>query len=294
MWRLRRPSCFSRQLASEEVDREATPGADSAYSDPMTEKPMARPFLSTIEEKIRVFWSRLGAAIERSIGPRSKQPYDVAGILEAIERAIESGVRRENGQLMAANRIDLRFDYETYSKMSDRQRRLLARDLEKSLTEFVHNRRYSISTPLRVDLAFDPFARRLDIKTRFSGETNLPAASIPAEAAPVVIRLRGFQTFRAGELEGAFAKDRKTLGLGRSRDNALVLDDSSVSNFHAAFTLNPDRSVWLSDLGSSNGTSIAGVPLAANDRQKVNDGEVLRFGDIDMRLELSTSRTPEK
>lgn len=258
---------------------------------------MARPFLSTIEEKIRIFWSQLGAAIERSIGPRSKQPFDVAGILDAVERAVESGVRRENGQLMAADRIELRFDYETYSKMTDRQRSLLVRELEASLSEFVHNRRYSTSTPLRVDLAFDPFARRLDIKTRFSAETNLRRpvpVSIPAERTPVVIRLRSLNAVRAGELEGAFAEERKTLGLGRSRDNALVIDDSSVSNFHAAFTLNPDRSVWLSDLGSSNGTSIAGVPLAANDRQKVSDGEVIRFGDIDMKLELSISRKAEK
>lgn len=297
MWRLQRPSCFSKRLVSEEVDREATRGAKSAYSDPMTEKRMARPLLSIIEEKIRDFWSRLGAAIERSIGPRSQQPFDVAGILDAVERAIESGVRRENGRLMAANRIELRFDYETYSKMSDRQRRLLVRELEASLTEFVHNRRYSTSSPLRIDLAFDPFVRHLDIKTNFSGETNLrgPApVSIPTELTPVVIRLRAFKDTRAGELEGAFAGDRKTLALGRSRDNALVIEDSSVSNFHAAFTLNPDRSVWLSDLGSSNGTSIAGVPLAPNDRQQVSDGEILRFGDIDMKLELSISRNAEK
>ncbi len=253
---------------------------------------MAPPFLSTIEEKIRHFWSRLGAAVERSIGPKAKQPFDAGAILDSIERQIESSLRRENSRVIAPNRVELRFDYETHARMTDLQRSLLERDLQTSLTEFVHNRRYVTAGPIRVDIAFDAFVRHLEIRTRFAEESRtLPSGSTASGTAtngpPIRVRLRGLKTSRAGELQAFFGEGRNTLGLGRGKDNSLVLDDASVSNFHAALTLNPDRTVWLSDLGSSNGTTIDGVRLPANDRRQVHDGERLCFGEIEMTLELS-------
>ena len=63
--------------------------------------------------------------------------------------------------------------------------------------------------------------------------------------------------------------------IGRSDENAVVLDDSSVSRIHAAIELSETGAATLSDLGSRNGTKIAGkkieqpVPLAHETRIKI-------------------------
>ena len=251
---------------------------------------MAEPLMSMIEARIRAFWGRLGAAVERSIGPRTKQSYDINAVLDAILRKAEAGLRRQGDRVQVPDRIEVRFDYETYSGMSDLQRSHLIRELEGSLKEFIHNRRYVTLAPVRVEVGFDAFARRLDVRTRFSDAASV-SASGPIARSTLRLKVVSGSVAAAGEFEAALDEAHRTLGLGRSRDNAIVIDDRSVSNFHASFTLNPDGSIWLADLGSSNGTEIDRVVLAANDRGQVRDGSRIRFGDIEMRAFLSSLPT---
>lgn len=246
---------------------------------------MAEPLLGVIEARIRAFWTRLGAAIERSIGPRSRQGYDVNVILDVLERKVESDLRRQGDRVQAPDRVEVRFDYETYSRMSDAQRSHLIRELEGSLKEFAHNRRYVTSAPIRVELGFDAFAKGIEVRARFSESvTTSTPATLPKTSLRLTVvsgHIKGM-----GHLECSFDDTRRTVGLGRSRDNAIVIDDASVSNFHASLTLNPDGSIWLADLGSSNGTEIDGTVLEGSHRGQVRDGGRIRFGEVEMTAHL--------
>ncbi|MEP7271784.1 MAG: FHA domain-containing protein [Acidobacteriota bacterium] len=250
---------------------------------------MAQPIVSLIEAKIRLFWSRLGAAVERSIGPRSSQPFDIASVLDSAERDLEEKVHREGDRMVAPNRVDVRFDYETYSRLTDLQREVLVRTLQSGLTEFVHNRRYSTADDIRVRLEFDAFVRRVTVQTRFEDVLVVVPGSLPATmpgGLTIHLMLRPVSSNYKRELQAVIHGGRPLAGLGRSRDNEMVLDDGSVSNFHASFAIRGTRTVWISDLGSSNGTMIDGVPLGANESREIRGGERLRFGDIDFELAL--------
>jgi hypothetical protein len=204
---------------------------------------------------------------------------------------LKAALKTEGDRLRAPNIIELSFDYETYSRLGAPQRHHLTHELESSITEFLHNRRYVTSAPVRVDLGFDAFRRRLEVRTRFSESAALasPPARRSARATIVKLRTIGSRPSTKSECQAVLDDSRRTLGLGRSRDNALVVDDASVSNFHAAFTLTPDGSIWISDLGSSNGTVIDQVVLTGNDRGQVRDGGRLRFGDVEVTVLLSHS-----
>jgi len=72
---------------------------------------------------------------------------------------------------------------------------------------------------------------------------------------------------------------REELMVGRLADCDLVIEDPSVSKRHA--TLRWDRTMRrcsLSDLGSTNGTTLNGAGLAAPDFQ-LKDGDVVSFGN---------------
>ena len=53
------------------------------------------------------------------------------------------------------------------------------------------------------------------------------------------------------ELQSAAARPGLVVRLGRTRDNTVVLDDSSVSKFHAQLTIDDTGTLVLSDLGST-------------------------------------------
>lgn len=63
------------------------------------------------------------------------------------------------------------------------------------------------------------------------------------------------------------------VGIGRAKDNAIILNDFSVSRHHARLELRED-SWWVVDLGSTNGVKVNGSyvqasPLSAGDRMQI-------------------------
>lgn len=68
--------------------------------------------------------------------------------------------------------------------------------------------------------------------------------------------------------------------LGRVDSNDLVLDDNSVSRFHAFLKFDSKQKVWLlGDADSKNGTWIDGHQVQPNESLPVRDLAKLRLGD---------------
>jgi hypothetical protein len=69
--------------------------------------------------------------------------------------------------------------------------------------------------------------------------------------------------------------------LGRTQNNDLVIDDASVSRFHAWFQQAEDGRWAVADAGSKNGTMVSLNKLAGRKLQPLEGGERLRFGSVD-------------
>jgi hypothetical protein len=65
-----------------------------------------------------------------------------------------------------------------------------------------------------------------------------------------------------------------------------------VSRKHAILRLN-DKHLEVFDLGSSNGTAINGVKLAAHHPQPLRDGDTLTLGKMNMRILYQQTKKPE-
>ncbi len=72
--------------------------------------------------------------------------------------------------------------------------------------------------------------------------------------------------------------------VGRLEDCAVPILDGSVSRQHARIVLSADAAT-VTDLGSSNGTFVNDVRV---DRAELTDGDRLKFGSVDFRVELSS------
>lgn len=243
-----------------------------------------------LEHFVRRFFERVGGALDfalrRPLNPQART--NLTALLPQIERAVEAKLRREAHRVVAPNLIELRYDYETYGQMNDARRAYLEKEIAASLYEYAVNHRYTTLGKMTVKLTFDVFTRQLTIKAAFPGETdepkpasdkaaNVPAA-LPAASINLVLRATGQPELRARFTDRA--------AVGRSHDNALCISDASVSSFHAVFTAGANGAIWLTDIGSSNGTVVNGVRINEGDKTIVRDGDRVQFGDVELKLEL--------
>jgi hypothetical protein len=84
------------------------------------------------------------------------------------------------------------------------------------------------------------------------------------------------------EIGSLFALQNEN-ALGAAPDNTIVLDDRFVSAHHAQLRWDGAR-WWLRDLGSKNGTLVAGRLAPPGEELPVTPGSQLRVGDVVMEL----------
>jgi serine/threonine protein kinase len=77
----------------------------------------------------------------------------------------------------------------------------------------------------------------------------------------------------------------QTFTLGRGGDVQIPIDDERVSRRHAAVELRPDG-LFVTDLGSRNGTFLVGRPLEGNRPVLTAPGDLLELGGHRLRLDI--------
>lgn len=104
-------------------------------------------------------------------------------------------------------------------------------------------------------------------------DVTSPTVRIPKQRARVTVTKGGSGTY---ELEA------REYVVGRSTSVDIVLADPSVSGHHAKLAPNGDAFA-LSDLGSTNGTTVDGQPVTGE--RVLRGGETIGIGDARMRYE---------
>jgi two-component system, NtrC family, response regulator AtoC len=87
--------------------------------------------------------------------------------------------------------------------------------------------------------------------------------------------------------------DNGDFAIGRSDDAALRIDDPSVSREHACLHFGKNRTIELSDAGSSNGTRVRGKLLKPGERVAIVPGETLELGSVLLMVQAPFEATSE-
>ncbi|MEU8029277.1 FHA domain-containing protein [Streptomyces sp. NPDC049099] len=119
----------------------------------------------------------------------------------------------------------------------------------------------------------------------FGSPTTGPCAVVTDrdEESPAGDRIEGPTAVVEPSTTGTFRtpttvrpRPRRTVRIGRERDNDLVIDDDlSVSRHHAELRANTDGTYEIVDLGSHNGTFLNGRPVG---RALIADGDIAGIG----------------
>lgn len=109
-----------------------------------------------------------------------------------------------------------------------------------------------------------------------SNRTAAIAAAPRKETAPaILIGPEGEKPLRAG-----------VSTFGRKADNDIPVPDSYVSGRHGQIEVT-EHGVFLTDLGSSNGTFLNGAKLAPNMRTGITPDDTIRLGSLEYKVRLA-------
>jgi len=92
-----------------------------------------------------------------------------------------------------------------------------------------------------------------------------------------------------GEETREFSLNTGTYSLGRSDENDLFIKDNNVSRNHARIILNPDGTLVIEDLKSTNGVLVNETRI--KDKGNVNEGDVIKLGET--TIEVKSPPEPE-
>ena len=113
----------------------------------------------------------------------------------------------------------------------------------------------------------------------------IPSGAPPMPDIPVIARVTTPNGTR--EVSLIFKPGGRRLNVGRAADNELSINDASVSKIHAALLMTGEGTLLVADTGSTNGTYINGRRIAYGESRLIEDGDVVGFGDVEVRLRKS-------
>jgi hypothetical protein len=253
------------------------------------------------ERLLRRVLEGMGDVVDRKFG-RTVEPktgLTTSKLIERMKRLIDERVRDEGKGKIAPHHLVLKVEWGTHSEAPPEILNDLKTEIFAAAIDHINDHRYRTLAPLKVEAEVDIFttgisvdptfgeyeeALRRDDEERRAKKTGIaiPSAAPPMPDLEVIARIN----LREGskEVPLIFKPGGKRLNVGRASDNELTLNDASVSKIHAALLMTSEGTILVADTGSTNGTFINGRRIAYGESRQIEEGDVLGFGDIEVRL----------
>lgn len=234
----------------------------------------------------------------RTIEPRSG--LTTSQLIDRMKRLIDERVRDEGQKgKIAPHHLVLKVEWGTHSEAPPEILHELKNEVLAAAIDHINDHRYRTLAPVAVEAEVDIFTTGISVDPTF-GEFEedlrrqdeerraakagvpLPGTAPPMPDIEVLARI----TFpgSAREMSLLFKPGGKRLNVGRASDNELMLNDPSVSKIHAALLMTSEGTLLVADTGSTNGTYINGRRIAYGESRVIEDGDVVGFGDVEVRL----------
>ncbi|HEY2963349.1 MAG TPA: FHA domain-containing protein [Pyrinomonadaceae bacterium] len=270
------------------------------------EQPVKKRREEALPERIlRRVLEGMGDVVDRRFG-RTVEPRSgltTSKLIDRMKKLIDERVRDEGKRgRIAPHHLVLKVEWGTHSEAPPEILHDLKNEVLAAAIDHINDHRYRTLGPVTVDAEVDIFTTGISVDPTF-GEFEdelrrqdeerraakagvpIPSAAPPMPDIQVVARITQQQGTR--EVPLVFKPGGKRLNVGRASDNELTLNDASVSKIHAALLMTAEGTLLVGDTGSTNGTFINGRRIAYGESRVIEDGDVIGFGDVEVRLRKS-------
>jgi hypothetical protein len=257
------------------------------------------------ERLLRRVLEGMGDVVDRRFG-RTVEPRSgltTSKLIDRMKRLIDERVRDEgNKGRIAPHNLLLKVEWGTHSEAPPEILDDLKNEVLAAAIDHINDHRYRTLGPVNVEVEVDIFTTGISVDPTF-GEFEedlrrqdeerraakmgvpIPSAAPPMPDIQVIARVT--QQNGTREVPLVFKPGGRRLNVGRASDNELSLNDASVSKIHAALLMTGEGTLLVADTGSTNGTYINGRRITYGESRAIEDGDVIGFGDVEVRLRKS-------
>ena len=257
--------------------------------------------------------TKIGDIFDRLTG-RGWKPSSSLATSELIEKLKvlldkEAKDLGKKGKFVPHN-LKLKIQWDKFSMDSEGAMQKLEHELLTAIIDHINDFRYHTYAPLKLQVKPDYFTdgvRLLASFDKFSDDEGeaavnvtvpnlkniviptLPEVKIEVEKEIVIAEFTTANKPKKVEL--SFAEGER-LSVGRTKENALAIDDTSISKIHATLFINHEKKLMVADTGSSNGTFLGGKRIAYGKAYQISEGDKVKFGTIEVALEYVPREIP--
>jgi hypothetical protein len=245
----------------------------------------------------------VGDVVDRKLGrtvdPRTGLTTDQ--VIQRMNRMIDERARDQKGRgRIAPHHLKLKVEWGTHSETPPEVMRRLETEILAAAIDHINDSRYRTLAQVKIETDVDIFTTGISVDPTFGEfEAELqqqdlerqlgkaPKAQRQESEVPIMARVTLPEGSR--EIELSFAAGGRRFNVGRGTDNDLYLNHTSVSKVHAALKMDNLGTLLVADTGSTNGTHINGVRIPYGEARPIADGDVVAFGEVEVRFRKTNS-----
>ncbi len=255
------------------------------------------------ERLLRRMLSGMGTVVDKKLGrvADTQSVFTTAKLIERMKRLIDERKRADDkqGGYIVPHHLNLKIEWGTHSEAPPESITEIEHEVLAAAIDYINDQRLRTLAPVKIETIVDIFTtgiavdptygefeeelQRHDEERRRAEEGfSLP----PKSQSPPDVRVAARITAPNGAREETlvFNPGGRRINVGRVADNDLFLNHASVSKIHAALRMNREGTLLVADTGSTNGTFINGRRIAYGEARPIEDGDVVGFGDIEIRF----------
>lgn len=248
---------------------------------------------------------RVGDTFDRFTGRRWNPSSSLATseLIERMKRLLDSEAKEVAGKgRVVPHNIKLKMQWDKFSTDSEETLLSLENELLTAAADHINDSLYYTLAPLHVEVKPDYFTEGVKLYVGYDKfSDNEPEAELNVTITGIQIG-PGADTLgesNAIDIGPAFVAKYEQKGyprekflefgqgrrfsVGRSAANDIALNDPSVSKIHASLAFN-DGKLIIADTGSTNGTFINGERIAYGKAMPLDERDIVKFGDVEMRF----------
>lgn len=257
-----------------------------------------------VERLMRRVLEGMGSVVDRKLGreAEAQSGFTTTKLIERMKHLVDERARTDaEGRRLAPHLFKLKVEWGTHSEAPPEYIKELEHEVVAAAIDHINDRRYRTLAPIKVETSADIFTSGIAVDPSFGefeeelkqrDETERVQSEL-VNAVPkaktltttdVQILARVNTPERAFEKPLAFRPGGRRMGVGRVADNDLQLEHQSVSKIHASLVMNREGTLLVADTGSTNGTFINGRRITYGEARHIEDGDVVSFGDVEVRF----------
>lgn len=274
-------------------------GGEMKLQEPVPKKAISADWL------VRGVLTKVGDTFDRFTGRRWVPSSSLATseLIEQLKKLLDAEVRDVPGKgMVVPHDIRLKMQWNKFSDDSEKGIAALRTELMTAAADHINNSLYYTFAPLSVEVNADYFTEGVKLTVGFGSfdeeeegvelDVRLPSSVAAGDTVSVKENTPGLDTLIVSySLEGRpFRKAISVpangrISVGRTSENVLALEHSSISKLHATIVVQSDGTLALADTGSTNGTFVNGERISYGKSVPLTSADNIRFGSVDVTLE---------